>query len=111
MVDDKKIMKIDVARFKEHKNSIVISDADIFQIAGEINYRHPKLGHALGRHNRADPWLVAAGKVNGYIVVTEERDTGKGMRWRIPWVCEQEDVVWKRLRHLIDQEVFFDKTK
>lgn len=89
------------SRLKEQKRRIVIPDEQIITEAGRINHQYPRLGDWRDPRNRADPWIVAAAKVGGHIVVTEEADTGLRKTHRIPWTCDQENINWMRLSRLV----------
>jgi predicted nucleic acid-binding protein len=104
MVADDKLPKEVFEQLKVRKRAMVIPDAKIIHEAGRINHKYPRLGDWRDVRNRADPWIVAAGKAGKHIVVTEERDTGPRKTHRIPWVCDQEGVRWIRVDRLISSE-------
>jgi len=108
MVAVDKLPEQELQRLKELKPHMIIPDDEIILETGRINFKYPKLGDWRDRRNRADPWIVAAGLVRGYTVVTEENDTGAGKTHRIPWACDQEGVKWSRLGRLISHEKLLD---
>ena len=105
MVTQRKIEPGYLTALKEYRRQFVIPDEDIILEAGRINHLYPKLGDAFDPRNRADPWIVAAGKLKGMVVITEENDTGPGKTHRIPWACDQEGVIWTRLNKYITKEI------
>jgi predicted nucleic acid-binding protein len=92
-----------LAKLVELRQVAVLPDEEIIAAAADINIRHPRLGNAYGPYDKADPWIVGAAVTRGLVVVTEERDTNPGKKWRIPWVCDQENVPWCRLRRLLEE--------
>jgi predicted nucleic acid-binding protein len=93
---------------KRLKQRIIVPDPDIIMEAGRINSAYPKLGDMFDRRNRADPWIIAAAKMKGLTVVTEEADTGRRKTHKIPWICDQEGVGWIRVSRLVIQEKFLE---
>ena len=64
-----------------------------FQIAKQIGEDHP--GWVQGDHNGADPFIIAHAKVEGSIIVTEERRKGPNTQnhnLRIPNVADEYQV-------------------
>ena len=87
------------ARLKPYRSQVLVPDgilygADAIAEMRAIQKHHPKLIDPLGGGNPADPFLIAAGKVTGGIVVTDERSAGKGHKDKIPYVCTQRNVGW-----------------
>lgn len=87
------------ARLKPFKRKLVVSDAITYtaDVAAEVravHAQHPGLYDQLGLGNPADPWLVAIGKTQSAVVVTDERSTGKQYQRKIPYVCTQRNVGW-----------------
>jgi predicted nucleic acid-binding protein len=104
MTDAGKIPQYAFDRIKARKRTFCIPDEDLIVEAGRIVFQHSHIETWRDPKNPADPWIIAAARLKGYIVVTEERDTGPKKNKRIPWVCEKENVKWIRLRHLIQKE-------
>lgn len=104
MVANGKLRQEILKRLKEFKHVMVVPDDEILLETGNINFKYPRLGDWRDPKNSADPWLVAAGKVRGYSVITEESDVGPKKKRKIPWVCDQEGVRWLRLSKLISNE-------
>lgn len=104
MAEDGKIPQSALQKLKELKDKFVIPDEELLPEAGHIVHRHKHIEAWRDPGNPADPWVIAAGKLRGETVVTEERDTGPKKNRRIPWVCDQESVPWIRLRRLVLDE-------
>jgi hypothetical protein len=87
------------ARLKPYRKDLIVPDATMFQpdVIEEvraIQAQHPHLYDQLGAGNPADPFLVGVAKLNGAIVVTDERSSGKAHKTKIPYVCTQRNVGW-----------------
>jgi hypothetical protein len=83
------------SRFKPIKKQFLIKDQyrhEISSLAGQISEDFPFLYDLAGSKNPdpADPWLIAASKVMGWAVVTDERSTS--IR-KIPYVCRQQSLL------------------
>jgi len=53
--------------------------------------------------DKADPWLIAAAKVKGSTLVTQETLAGQGTKKvKIPNVCEAHDVPWANTFEMLD---------
>ena len=74
---------------------------DLFKEAGRISQTHPRMSRPWHQNDSADPWLVATAKLNGYVVVTDERNR----RGRIPMVCGKENVECMDLAAFIEAEI------
>ena len=98
-----------LGRLKELKRQFVVQSEELAPIAGRLVYENPSIRDWRQKDNAADPWIIAAGKLYGWRVVTQENDTGRRAKKRIPWVCDQQrpKVKWIRLRDLIENENFF----
>lgn len=68
--------------------------------AGEINENYRSMSRAKTPNDNADPWLVGVAKLEGHVVVTNE----KNKKQRIPRVCDKEGVKWTDLDKLIEAE-------
>lgn len=66
------------------------TDATVASIAGTIARQYPKWA-AQGKKNSADPFVIAVGEVNGYVVVSGEINGGPSNP-KIPYVCGQRNV-------------------
>jgi len=66
-------------------------DQRVVSLAGELLHAHPFLGRPLTPYNTADPWLIAAAKVHGFVVVTDE-GTGRRAARSVKGVCTKRDV-------------------
>lgn len=91
-------------KLKELRPIFAIPDDELLLEAGKIIASHPQIPLWRDVGNPADPWIIAAAKMNGWTVVTEENDTGPKKNRRIPWVCDKEGVKWMRLSGLIKKE-------
>jgi hypothetical protein len=85
------------ARLKKYRKLILIPDAELYAAEAiaelrEIRRHHPKLINGLGVGNPADPFLIAAAKCCGGMVVTDEGKKGKGFKKKIPYVCLNRNV-------------------
>jgi hypothetical protein len=63
------------------------------EIVREIAIRHP--GWVSGAKNAADPFVIAAAKIRGAVVVTDERASGPGTEdrnLRMPTVAAEFEV-------------------
>ncbi|MBL4849108.1 MAG: DUF4411 family protein [Planctomycetes bacterium] len=67
-------------------------DDDLQGAVSEVLLRHEKIIRAGRGVSDADVWVVAAAKVIGATVVSEENLTGKKSKPRIPDVCLSEGV-------------------
>lgn len=109
MVNSNKFPAETFKKLREVKRQFVISETEELTLeAGRIVYENPQIPGWRQKKNAADPWIIAFGKLNGWKVVSQERDTGPKTKRRIPWVCDQQKpkVKWIRLRHLIEAENF-----
>lgn len=81
------------AEFKAIKKQFLIDQytPEISALAGQIADDFEFLFDLTGTRNPdpADPWLIAAGKVLGWTVITDER---KASTKRIPYVCRQQSL-------------------
>jgi hypothetical protein len=79
--------------FKPIKKAFIVSQnfVEIAAIAGQIAEDFQFLFDLTGTRNPdpADPWLIAAGKVLGWTVITDERKTSTK---KIPYVCRQQSL-------------------
>jgi hypothetical protein len=80
--------------FKPIKKQFLIEDqhtSAIANLVGQIAEDFEFLFDLSGTRNPdpADPWLIAAAKVLGWTVVTDERKTSTR---RIPYVCRQQSI-------------------
>lgn len=79
--------------FKSIKHQFLINQytPEISRLAGQIADDFEFLFDLTGVRNpdSADPWLIAAGKVLGWTVVTDERQTSTK---KIPYVCRQQSL-------------------
>jgi hypothetical protein len=80
-------------RFKPHRKQFFVRQytPEISLLAGQIAEDFPFLNDLSGVRNPdpADPWLIAAAKVLGWTLVTDERQASSK---RIPWVCRQQSL-------------------
>lgn len=86
-------------RLKPRRKTFLIPDgttysADVVSEVRAIRGLHPGLYDPLGAGNPADPFLVAVGRIESAIVVTDERQMGKRHKQKIPFVCAQRNVGW-----------------
>ena len=91
--------------FRPYKKVFIIRNqyiADIANTVGQISEDFPFLYHLTGVRNPdpADPWLIAAAKVLGWTVVTDERQASTK---KIPYVCRQQSV---QVRCICRQDFF-----
>jgi hypothetical protein len=70
----------------------------------EILAKHPKLVMEKKQRYAADPFVIALAKLNGLVVVTDEKPTGTLNRPNIPDVCDAYGVIWIPLLQLIKRE-------
>jgi Domain of unknown function (DUF4411) len=79
--------------FKPIKKRFFINQytSEISALAGQIAEDFEFLFDQSGTRNPdpADPWLIAAGKVLGWTVITDER---RSSTKKIPYVCRQQSV-------------------
>jgi len=79
--------------FKPIKKQFLIDQhtPEIAAMAGQISDDFDFLYDLTGIRNPdpADPWLIAAGKILGWTVITDERKTSTK---RIPYVCRQQSL-------------------
>jgi Domain of unknown function (DUF4411) len=80
-------------QFKPIKKQFLIDQytPEIAAVVGQIAEDFDFLFDLTGIRNpdSADPWLIAAGKVLGWTVITDERKTSTK---RIPYVCRQQNL-------------------
>ena len=80
-------------RFKPIKKTFLISQytAEISALVGQISDDFEFLYDLTGTRNPdpADPWLIAAAKILGWTVITDERQTSTK---RIPYVYRQQSL-------------------
>jgi predicted nucleic acid-binding protein len=89
-------------RLKPRKKAMVVkAGIRVLQAAGEIAYNYPRMARTRSRRGRADTYVVATAKLDGFWVVTDESVTRRG---RIPWVCDKEDVKRCSLDELLNKE-------
>lgn len=84
-------------RLKPHRKQLLIPDAELYSEAAvaelqQIQLHHDSLINELGTGNPADPFVIAAAKVTGTIVVTDEKAVGRGHKSCIPYVCRARNV-------------------
>ncbi|MER9877611.1 DUF4411 family protein [Mesorhizobium sp. M0118] len=84
-------------RLKPQKKILLIPDAELYALETITEIRaiqraHPKLYNQFGTGNPADPFLIAAAKIQSGIVVTDERTAGKKHKEKIPYVCAGRNV-------------------
>jgi hypothetical protein len=82
------------SQFTPHKKQFLIENQyrnEIAVIAGQIADDFPFLFDLTGSKNPdpADPWLIAASKVLGWTLVTDERQLSTK---KIPYVCRQQSL-------------------
>jgi hypothetical protein len=81
------------SRFKPIRKKFLVQiyTPEISRLAGQIADDFSFLFYLTGVRNPdpADPWLIAAGKVLGWTVITDERKTSSK---RIPYVCRQQSL-------------------
>jgi hypothetical protein len=82
------------SKFTSIKKEFIIPNqyrSEIASLVGTISDDFPFLYDLTGIKNPdpADPWLIAAGKVMGWTVVTDERPTSIK---KIPYVCRQQSL-------------------
>jgi len=94
----------ELKQLREMRDSLVVPDADIIREAGRIQHKYPRLAGMRARRNSADPWVVAAGKQQGWTVVTEEKPGGKKRKRKIPHVCTQEGIACIDFHAFLKQE-------
>jgi Domain of unknown function (DUF4411) len=79
--------------FKPIKKQFLVDQytPEIAAVAGQIADDFPFLFDLTGTRNPdpADPWLIAAGRITGWTVITDERKTSTR---RIPYVCRQQSI-------------------
>ena len=80
--------------FKPIKKQFLIDDqhaGEVASLVGQIAEDFEFLFDQSGTRNPdpADPWLIAAGKVLGWTVITDERRTSTR---KIPYVCRQQGI-------------------
>ena len=89
------------ARVKAYRPGLVIGmSVELFREAGRISETHTTMSRPWHRNDSADPWLVAAAKLEGHVVVTDELPR----RRRMPIVCDREGVVCMNLTNFIEAE-------
>ena len=81
-------------QFKPIKKQFLIDDqhaSSVASLVGQIAEDFEFLFDQSGSRNPdpADPWLIAAGKVLGWTVITDERKTSTR---KIPYVCRQQSI-------------------
>jgi Domain of unknown function (DUF4411) len=80
-----------VAKLDARIKSALEMDQRVILLAGELLHAHPFLGRALTPYNTADPWLIAAAKVHGFVVVTDE-GIGRRPSRSMKGVCSRRGV-------------------
>ena len=90
-------------RLKPRKKAMVVRSnrVGLMKMTGVIAHRHPSMAHPRSRKDRADPYVVAAAKLNGFCVVTDESTRRKG---HMPSVCDAEEVAHCCLEDLLAKE-------
>jgi phytoene/squalene synthetase len=71
---------------KKHRKMFVPPDYHQIAFLTEIARDFPQLAQSKVSANTADPFVIALAKVNGYIVVSEER-RGSFQNPKIPQIC------------------------
>jgi Domain of unknown function (DUF4411) len=95
-------------QFKPIKKQFLIDDqhaSSVASLVGQIAEDFEFLFDQSGTRNPdpADPWLIAAGKVLGWTVITDER---KASTRKIPYVCRQQSIQVR----CINGPEFFEET-
>lgn len=93
-------------RLLELKPTFCLPDDDLITEAGRIVHSNPQISDWRSSNNAADPWVIAAGKIKMWTVVTQENDIGPKKNRKIPWVCDRENIKWMRLNRLLLKEGF-----
>lgn len=84
---------------ERQKSAFIPPDEEVNLEMGQIMARFPNLAAMGSSVNRADPWVVAAARAKGAIVVTDEQPSEKQKPTKppkLPNVCEGLDVRWMR---------------
>ncbi len=90
------------ARVMDYRSDFVVGmSVELFHEAGRISETYTRMSRPWHRNDSADPWLVAAAKREGYVVVTDEKPS----RGRIPVVCKGEGVLCMDLADFIEGEM------
>ena len=63
-------------------------DIEYLQLVGRITYEFPSMSKATSRKTPADPYVVALGKIDRYVVVADETCTRRPRR-KIPGACKE----------------------
>jgi len=80
----------------------VVHDTELLEAVGRIYRGFPQMSRPLSPRPKADPWLVALGRVRSLTVVTEEANRpGK-----IPHACQQLGLQCCTLSQMLAQERF-----
>jgi hypothetical protein len=90
------------ARVKPYRKDFVERiTPELFDEAGRISETYPRMSRPWHQNDSADPWLLAAAKLRGYVVVTDEANR----RQRIPVVCQREGVQCIDLTAFVEAEM------
>ena len=78
------------AEGSDRERCVYPTDSGVATVAGAIVAQFPKWA-GQGKKNSADPFVVAVGEVNDFMVVSGETNGGPGNP-KIPYVCGQRSV-------------------
>lgn len=87
----------------DRKGMFVQLDANIQAEVKEVLARFQSFARGHGGKEFADPFVVALGKCNGYIVITEEKG-GSDTKPKIPFVCNHYGIGCINILGLIQAE-------
>lgn len=104
--------EINIANLIDHRDSKILDKySEILTYIQTSNYYNSKALAEWSRNDVADPWLIAAGSVYGYIIITFERpvemDINNPSRHpKIPNVCSEFKVEYNDLYYMMRQLSF-----
>lgn len=81
---------------------VYYTDAAVASLAGQIVAQYPNWTKQ-GTKNNADPFVIAVGEANGYMVVSGETNGGPS-KPKIPYVCGQRSVTHGRFIDVVRSE-------
>ena len=87
------------------KNQLVIpTDGAVTAATQGILREHPLLVKNMKGRNRADPFVIAVAQIRGANVVTGEGSNGNARRPKIPYVCDQLNMISIRFLEMVRGE-------
>ena len=105
VLDETKRKSRELYEWLEDRDHLFVDLDEALQLeVKQILVKHPRLVMEKKQRYAADPFVIALAKLNGLLVVTDEKPTGSLNRPNIPDVCDDFGLTWIGLLNLIKQE-------